>query len=309
MPLSLPSSSDRSPDTLVENRTCFGGKDVTFSIYDTYQAADQVALRSPHPMYCGMVTGKKIMHVGNQDPFPFLPGESLMVPALEELHIDFPEAGPKTPTTCITLEIDRQKVQQFVDRINEARPQPPASDTWTMEDLQYVHFEHCDGLENVVQSLVQLFSEDHPYKDALIDLNAAELVLRMLQTRSRSLLLDDADLHASRNGLAAAVQHVHRHLDRQITMDELADKACMSTSTFYRHFRTEFGVTPLQYVTAQRLERACHLLQDERMTVTDVSYELGFGSISYFIDVFKKHMDMTPKQYQHRHLKTETEEA
>lgn len=292
--------SEETPNTLVENRRAFGGEDMEFSIYDTYQPAKRVALRSPYPMFCGMVTGKKVMHVGSEEPFEFLPGESLVVPPLEDVHIDFPEADPDQPTTCVTLEIDRQKVDTLIDRLNETVPPAPASGPWDAEDLHHVHLENSAGVERTLQSLASLFTDADPdgYRDALIELNAAELVLRMLQTRSRALLIEDAEAHAPHHGLAAAVRHVHQNLDRHVTAEELAETACMSTSTFYRHFRNEFGMTPLQYVTTCRMERAQTLLRESDRTATEVCYDVGFNSLSHFISKFKEHVGMTPSRYQ-----------
>lgn len=296
-------SSAEAPDTLVENRRAFGGEDMAFSIYDTYQPAKRVALRSPYPMYCGMVRGKKVMHVGSQEPFEFLPGESVVVPPLEDVYIDFPKAGPEQPTTCVTLEIDHQKVDTLIDRLNETLPPAPASGLWDEEDLHHVHLDNSTGMEKTLQSLTFLFTDDDPnrYRDALIELNAAELVLRLLQTRSRALLIEDAEAHAPHHGLAAAVRHVHRTLDRHVTVEELAETACMSMSTFYRHFRTEFGMTPLQYVTKCRMERAQTLLREANRTVTEVCYDVGFNSVSHFTSKFKEHVGMTPSRYQEDH--------
>lgn len=288
---------DRPPQVLVENRTSVGGNDLEFAIYDTYQPAQEVALHARNPLYCGMVTGRKVIHASGQPVFDFLPGESLVVPAEHSIHIDFPEARDGAPTTCITLEIDSDRVQQVVDRLNETAPRAPESGPWAYDDA-YIHFENPPAIERVLQTLVLLFTEDHPHKDALIDLNAAELVIRMLQTEARAMLIGEAADHATRNGLAAAVQYVHRHLDRHISIEELAETACMSKSTFYRYFRNEFGMTPLQYVNTQRMERAQALLQNAERTVTDVSYALGFSSVSHFIDRFKKYTGQTPKTYQ-----------
>lgn len=299
---------DRPPRVLIENRTSVGGNDIEFSVYDTYQPAEAVALRAPNPLYCGMVTGRKVIHAGTRTPFEFLPGESLVVPPEHRIHIDFPDAHQGQPTTCLTLEIDRDKVQRIVSRVNETMPRAPASGPWSYDD-RYVHLKNTPAIEKVLQTLVELFSEDHAYKDTLIDLNAAQLVIRMLQTEARALLMGQSDELASSHGLAAAVAYVHRHLDRHISIEELAETACMSKSTFYRYFRNEFGITPLQYVNQQRMERAQALLHDRERTVTDVSYALGFSSVSHFIDMFKKHVGQTPKTYQQQALGGEDEHA
>jgi AraC-like DNA-binding protein len=305
MPDLTPFPADRSPQVLVENRTSVGGRDLQFSVYDTYQPAQSVALHARNLLYCGMVTGRKTIYTGEADaPFDFLPGESLVVPAGRSIQIDFPDAETGDPTTCITLEIEQDKVQRIVDRLNETTPRFAASGDWSVED-RFVHFANTSAIENVLQTLVTLFSENHAHRDALIDLNAAELVVRILQTEARSLLLAGREERSSSHGLAAAVQYVHDHLDRRISVEELAETACMSRSTFYRNFRNEFGITPLQYVNQKRMERAQSLLGNQERTVTDVSYDLGYSSVSHFITKFKEIVGVTPKTFQERQVPAE----
>ena len=288
-----------TPQTLVENRTSLGGNDLRFSVYDTYRNAQRVALRSTYPLYCGMVTGKKIIRLteASVEPFEFVPGESLVVPPLETMYIDFPESDEE-PTRCITLEMDADKVDDIVARMNDELPRSPESGPWSYDALDYCHFQNTEGIQNVLRSMVTLFQEDQPHRDMILDLNASELILRMLQTESRLLLMGNYQKHASHNGLAAAVRHAKKNLDRRITVSELADVACMSESTFYRYFRNEFGMTPVQFLTEERVDRARELLRDSSNTVTDVSAAVGFGSVSHFINTFKEHVGQTPKQYQ-----------
>ncbi|WP_022835693.1 helix-turn-helix domain-containing protein [Salisaeta longa] len=298
-----------SLQTLVENRTSFGGRDIQFSVYDTYAAAQRVALRAAHPLYCGMVTGKKVVHLPDADaaPFDFLPGESLVVPPMETIYIDFPEAD-ETPTKCLTLEIDTDKVRRLVDRMNEQMPRPPEARDWSADELSYCHFQNSNGIERVLLSLLSLFTDDEagPHRDTLIDLNAAELVIRMLQTKSRALLLCNPSEHAPRHGLAAAIQYARDHLDASLTVDELAAKACMSTSSFYRYFRNELGMTPVQFLTRERMRRARELLRTTDRSVTDISDAVGFSSLSHFISTFKEHVGTTPKQFQLQSTSTPT---
>jgi AraC-like DNA-binding protein len=57
-------------------------------------------------------------------------------------------------------------------------------------------------------------------------------------------------------------------------------------------------MSPLEFITQERIVRARELLSDPDNTVTSVSHALGFSSTSHFIDMFKEHEGMTPKQYQ-----------
>jgi len=297
-----PARHNDPPEQLVENRTSYGGDDMQFSVYDTVQKAERVALRSAHPLYCGMITGKKVIHLSDEvaEPFEFLPGESLVVPPLETIYIDFPDAD-QVPTRCITLEIDSDKVEDMVGRLNETMPRSPESGPWEVSRLDHCHVKNPDGVERVLQSLVTLFTEEVPHRDVLIDLNATELIVRLLQTESRYLLMGAGSRDTPENGLAAAVHYARKNLSTQLTVSDLADKACMSESSFYRYFRNEFGMTPLQFLTQERMKRACELLLTGDRSVSDVSHEIGFSSVSYFINTFKEHTGTTPKQYQLQH--------
>lgn len=286
---------DRPPEVLVEDRASVSGDELEFSVYDTHQPAEGVSLQTPHLLYCGMVTGRKVVHAEEGEAFAFVPGQSLVLPPGARVAIDFPDADRQTPTTCLTLALAPSKVQRILERVR--RPSSLVSEDWTAPDAP-VLMDNAPGLEQALRTLAGLFAGAHPHRDALIDINVAELVVRMLQTEARTLLLDQTE--AADHGLAAALRYVHRHLDRHIAVQELAEAACMSPSTLHRTFRQALGTTPLQYMTDVRMQRAQELLRDPARTVTAVSYDLGFDSVSHFIKTFKKHVGDTPKVYQDR---------
>lgn len=288
---------ERPPVDLVENRITFGADDAEFAVYDTFRPAERVPLRAPNPLFCGMVTGKKLVHTPGGQAVPFLPLESLVVPSDQTIHIDFPEASDEQPTKCLTIEIERAKVQRVVEQLNETTPRSPESGSWAYLDADVCHFHNPPAIERTIRKLVGLFTEDHPDKELLIDLGVQELVVRMLRVEARRLLLDGSAAHATRHGLAAAVEYARHRLHEPLTVGRLAAVACMSEPTFFRYFRAEFGQTPLGYVTALRVRRACALLDSAR-TVSDVAAAVGFGGPSPFIRVFRQHTGQTPKQYQ-----------
>ncbi|MFO8232417.1 MAG: AraC family transcriptional regulator [Longimonas sp.] len=315
------------PTDLIENRTTFGGPDAELSIYDTYNEATHVRLQRPHPLICGMIRGKKVMHIASNEttlldasgaertstirdaPFDFMPHETLVLPSGQPVFIDFPEAAPDAPTTCLTVEIDRDRVQQVVDRMNLHMPRAPESGSWTYDDLRPQHYRHLPDIDETARRLVHVFTEDRPYKDTLIDLGITELVVRLLRTEARALLLSHSAEAANSNGLAAAIEHVKQNLHRRITVDELAEAACMSTSSLYRYFRNEMGCTPLQFITTCRIRQAKTLLSVPDQSVTTVAYELGFSDVSHFIHTFRDVEGCTPGTYQQRHAPHNSNDA
>lgn len=286
------------PQKLVENRTSFSGKDAVFSIYDTYQEANRVELKSGSPMYCGMISGKKVIHSGNEDPFDFVPSESLVLPPDETIYIDFPDAKLHEPTKCITVELPQSRVEGIVERMNDRMPRLKESGEWKYDSTQSVHFSNTPSVDLVIKKLFHIFTGEHDQKDLLIDLNISELIIHMLQTESRKLLLINYKDHINKNGISAAVAYIKEHLHESISIAKVAEVACMSQASFYRYFKNEFGMSPVEYINRERVKAACRMLENRDRSVTEVSYAMGFSSISHFIKLFKEQSGITPKQYQ-----------
>lgn len=290
------------PEKLIENRTSYAGEDAVFSVYDTYQEANRVELQAESPMYCGMISGKKVIHSGDEQPFDFLPNESLVLPPNKSIYIDFPEAKMDEPTKCITVELPLSRVNDIVAKMNETIPKSSVSGEWEYDASSSVHFSNTHSVNLLTRKLFHIFTEEHSQRDLLVDLNISELIVHMLQTESRSLLLKNYRKHISKNGLAAAVQFIHQNLSSSITVQKISDVACMSKASFYRYFKNEFGMSPVEYINKERIKKAIELLNQPNNNVTDVSYKLGYSSLSHFIKLFKEQMGITPKQYQLKKL-------
>ena len=291
-------SQHNPPQKLVENRTSFAGEDAIFSVYDTYQEASRVELHASSPMYCGMISGKKVIHSNEEEPFDFLPSESLVLPPNQTIYIDFPEAKIEEPTKCITVELPLSRVNDIVAKMNETLPRSSASGEWEYDAKSSVHFSNTESVNLLIRKLFHIFTEEHSQRDLLVDLNISELIVHMLQTESRNLLLKNYRSHVTKNGIAAAVQFIQNNLNKSITVQEISEVACMSKASFYRYFKNEFGMSPVEYINKERVKKATKLLCKAGNNVTDVSYALGFSSLSHFIKLFKDHTGITPKQYQ-----------
>lgn len=287
-----------APQSLLENRTAVGGHESTLSLYTVEDPIDRARLRTSYLSYYGVVSGETLLHINDSGSYSFGPGESLVVSPLQTITVDFPTRG-QTPLRYVTLEIDREDVRTLLERIrtgNSTGPSVPRHET--TEEQEYYYIDSREGVHRVLKMMAYLLRENPPNRDRLIDLNAKELIILLLQTRSRPLLVGEVSRHTSSQGLAAAVQYIQENLDRHISVDELVEEACMSKSTFYRHFSDEFDMSPLKYITRERVVRARKLLSDSGNTVTSVSHALGFSSTSHFIEMFKEHEGVTPKQYQ-----------
>jgi AraC-like DNA-binding protein/mannose-6-phosphate isomerase-like protein (cupin superfamily) len=90
---------------------------------------------------------------------------------------------------------------------------------------------------------------------------------------------------------------IHLHYAEKIMLDDIARAGQLSRSECCRYFKRVLKKTPLSYVTDYRIQKSLVLLQQAESNVTDVAYRVGFNSTSYFIDKFRKSMNMTPLAY------------
>jgi AraC family transcriptional regulator len=79
-----------------------------------------------------------------------------------------------------------------------------------------------------------------------------------------------------------------------ITIKELSRKVAMNQSYLKKGFKELFGTTIFDFYQSQRMQHAKYLLYERGMTVTEVSFMLGYSSISHFSTAFKKHTGLKP---------------
>jgi hypothetical protein len=179
----------RSPKKLIENRISFAGQDSEVSIYDTYESASRVRLDSGELLFCGMITGRKVMHSPNATTGQvFLPHESFVMAPDEVVEIDFPEASLDNPTTCLTIEISKEKVNRVSERLSDSIPMLEAANEWQF-GKPILHTHHSRETQQLLSRLTKLFTENHPDRNTLIDLNISELIIRLLRHKTRDFLL------------------------------------------------------------------------------------------------------------------------
>jgi len=71
----------------------------------------------------------------------------------------------------------------------------------------------------------------------------------------------------------------------------------MSPSKLKRLFKQIFGNSIFSYYQEFRIQEAARLLKEEKLSVSDAGYRMGFTNLSHFSRVFEEHLGMKPKQY------------
>lgn len=293
-------TAEKSLKTLVENRTIFGLEHCELNLFETYQQSDLVSLKFSDLVVTSMLRGKKVMHLFDKPGFDYLPGETVIVPQNVEMQIDFPEASTENPTQCIALAIDNDVISNTLDFLNEKYPKDGAQNHWQLDHQNYFFYNNLE-LAGTINKLVQECMGSSLTKDALADLALQELIIRIVQTQTVQSL-DQPSVGASKSPLQPVVAFIKTNIQENISLKQLSALACMSTTSFYRYFKRELGMSPIEFVLTEKIKHAKKMLNDPYIQITEVSYAAGFEDYNYFIRLFKRYEGVTPKQYQLMHL-------
>jgi transcriptional regulator GlxA family with amidase domain len=90
---------------------------------------------------------------------------------------------------------------------------------------------------------------------------------------------------------------LQKNYNEAINIESLADKFNLSVRSFNRRFKDASQQTPKQYIQQLRIDAAKELLKKTNLSIGDISTHVGYQDVSYFSELFKKHLSTTPKVY------------
>jgi len=91
--------------------------------------------------------------------------------------------------------------------------------------------------------------------------------------------------------------HINRHLNQEIKIEQLAELAFCSRDHFTRKFKHITGMVPVDYINKKRVEKAQILLLTTALSQKEISERAGFNSLQYYTLIFKKYTGTSPARY------------
>ncbi|GMK38690.1 hypothetical protein PCCS19_17440 [Paenibacillus sp. CCS19] len=162
-------------------------------------------------------------------------------------------------------------------------------------DIAALRWQHREN-EEQGNTLAQPFSLRFLYEDS------GALSLERTKQHWLERLLEHAEAMArlqrqERSVIADMIDYIERHLQEDLSLQQLAARFFLSREYVSRRFRQETGVTLSEYVERHRMEHATKLLANRTYKVADIAELVGYTDEKYFSKVFKKHTGLSPQQY------------
>jgi AraC-like DNA-binding protein len=244
---------------------------------------------------CVVAQGRKAVHTNGleyrYDPFNYFVFNRGM-----QFQAEILEAGIEKPFMSFVLQIDptvvrrvaadmRDRETTVFRRLSASAPRPDAYVSPMDQNLMGAILRFLRSVDTGADRRV------------LAPMYLQEIVYRLLQAEQCHHLIESASSEIDSNPVSAAVEYVRAHLDEPVTVNELAEHVCMSSSAFAHLFRESIGVSPYQFVKSVRLERARVLLVEDGCSVSEAARQVGYSSLSHFINEFKRRYGVTPREY------------
>lgn len=198
------------------------------------------------------------------------------------------KASPEVPYLSLKLDFSQNEILEV---LKDAEIYPHSKDSAAR--AMFVGQIELPLLDAVLR-LVQLLDspQDIPY---LASIHKKEIIYRLLQGRYGATLAQIAIEGSNTYRIRGAIDQIIQHYDQPLRIEELAEVANMSTSSFHRHFKDITAMSPLQFQKQLRLQEARSLLLMESADATEVAYRVGYESASQFSREYSRMFGFPPK--------------
>jgi len=199
-----------------------------------------------------------------------------------------------TNTATINIEVDADYLNGLFD-VPEKSPVLKS----LLQNMQPLLFEQIvyPSLQKIVYEIVaEPIGET--FKLFFLRVKAEELICRLLmelEKRDGKYLypLNSRDIQT----IYKVKEQMLEHLETPPVIKELAVHAGMSPTKLKRLFSQVFGNSIFNYYQGFRIKEAARLLKEEKLSVSDTGYRLGFTNLSHFSRIFYEHIGIKPKKY------------
>jgi AraC-like DNA-binding protein len=240
------------------------------------------------PSLCVVVQGAKEIILG-EETLRYGTMECLAVGMTLPATGHIVEASPDAPYTGVTIDLDVTMIRDVLEQL-DTPPDPPA------------HAGPCLFVRRVDAPLAECvlrflrMCERPKAIPILFPSVMREICYWLLTGPNGGELCKLAEPESNAARVAKALHLIHEDIAQALRVEQLAETARMSLSSFHQHFKAMTSMTPLQFQKQLRLLEARRLMVTEDANVSEVAYQVGYESPSQFSREYSRMFGTAPKR-------------
>lgn len=157
------------------------------------------------------------------------------------------------------------------------------------------HFESVEisgCLRNILREMEQKNTGYEDVCQAYMEI----LIIRLMRNIALAVPTEPQVVSGNRQ-CAAVKRYIDLHFKESLTLEQLAEDAHMNKYYLSHAFKREYGISPINYMITRRIEESKYLLAETDLSMSQIAQLLGFSSLSYFSQVFRRTQATTPMEY------------
>ena len=164
------------------------------------------------------------------------------------------------------------------------------------------HFESAE-FSSCLRNILRETELEQPGYEDICQAYMEILIIRLMRNTALSIPTEPQTIAGNRQ-CAAVRRYIDLHFKEPLTLEQLAEEAHMNKYYLSHAFKQEYGVSPISYMISRRVEESKYLLAETDLSMSQIAQLLGFSSLSYFSQVFRRTQDLSPMEYRQstRHL-------
>lgn len=161
---------------------------------------------------------------------------------------------------------------------------------------------HCKKeLYKAIRTFAKNISSTIPYSQNLILSNFHEIIIRLFQYDylgiDSSNIPKESHQHFQDEILEGILGYIDKRISYPIGIEELCDKFSISRSSLQTLFKNNLDTSPKKYINDLKLSKSKQLIKENKYTISEIAFMLGFNSIHYFSRSFTQHYEISPSEY------------
>ena len=233
--------------------------------------------------------GQKYCYVGKQK-YAYGAGSGLAVLLPMPVRTEIVGATAEHPFLAAIVALDLNRLSDILIKIERSggfAAQPTAEDASGIFSIALTD----DLLRPILRLFEALESEQETavLSGSIIDEIHYRLLCHEHGSALRSLLRQRGQIQR----ISRAIDHIHQHVDKPVSVEQLAAMVHMSRTTFHEHFRSVMHVSPLQYAKSVKLFQANRFIIDGK-NASEAGYLVGYNSPAQFSREYKRHFGYSP---------------
>lgn len=268
-------ASDLTPTTTIET------EHIRILYYDFESKIKTTYSSKSYLRFCSILEGSKLVKINHEEKVQYDKNSFIILSPFSDVELEI-----KDKTKAFVLEIDDYLIKNLTSKLQRE---------FEDEEIKCIQNEcfmarFSSELSAVHKKIVDVFCKNKVNKEFLIGLYSQEFLYNVLKYKGIENIINN-----KKSKISAIIEFIENNYLEELKISDIASHFGMKEYEFSRYFKKYTGKSPKEYIKELKLKKAKELLTFQN--VTEVSFDLGYENISYFIKEFKEKYGLTPKEY------------